>query len=45
MPVVKAESSVAVRFFSDATEEKPKEKGDPEVIEFINKVGLIMFYV
>ena len=45
MPVVKAESSVAVRFFTDAAEEKPKETGDPEVIEFINKVGLRVFYV
>ena len=45
MPIVKVESSVAVRFFTDAVEEKPKETGDPEVIEFINKVGLIMFYI
>lgn len=42
--IIKNQSVAAVRYFADAADEKPEEKGDPEVIAFINKVGFRSFY-
>lgn len=42
--IIKPQSVAAVRYFADAADEKPEEKGDPEVIAFINKVGFRSFY-